>query len=130
MYAGWFANALGKLNPKPVRNETFEETLSDAPKKQKWTRWRALVLRTWAVDPELCPHCHKQMKRAKKALLLEHELQRLLKNLDIGNCPTRPRSPPAPTQAKSQFQIPSSSTTEAKSPKTGIRRMQPSQAQA
>ena len=96
MYAGWFANALGKLNPKPVRNETFEETLSDAPKKQKWTRWRALVLRTWAVDPELCPHCHKQMKRAKKALLLEHELQRLLKNLDIGNCPTRPRSPPPP----------------------------------
>ena len=50
---------------------------------------------TWAVDPEVCPRCPKQMKRSK-ALLMQHELQRLLKNLDIGNYPTRPRSPPPP----------------------------------
>lgn len=54
---------------------------------------RALVLRTWAVDPELCPQCRKQMKRAK-ALFEKHELQRLLKNLGIGRYPIRPRSPP------------------------------------
>ena len=75
-YAGWFANALGKLNPKKVN--------ADSPNlevpKPKWVRWRALVLRTWAVDPELCPQCRKQMKRAK-ALFEKHELQRLLKNL-------------------------------------------------
>ena len=68
--------------------------------KPKWVRWRALVLRTWAVDPELCPRCRKQMKRAK-ALLMQHELQRLLKNLDIGNYPTRPRSPPPPEPEQS-----------------------------
>ena len=35
------------------------------------------------------------MKRAK-TLLEQHELQRLLKNLDIGQYPIRPRSPPPP----------------------------------
>ena len=93
-YAGWFANALGKLNPKKVN--------ADSPNlevpKPKWVRWRALVLRTWAVDPELCPQCRKQMKRAK-ALVEKHELQRLLKNLGIGRYPIRPpssRRPPNP----------------------------------
>jgi len=71
---------------------------------------RTLILRTWAVDPELCPRCHKEMKRAR-TLLEQHELQRLLKNLNIGpegvlalglrrshGCqyPMRPRSPPPP----------------------------------
>jgi len=58
-------------------------------------RWRTLILRTWAVDPELCPRCHKEMKRAR-SLLERHELRRLLKNLDIGQYPMRPRSPPPP----------------------------------
>ena len=88
-YAGWFANALGKLNPK-AEQETPETPENPKP---KWVRWRALVLRTWAVDPELCPRCRKQMKRAK-ALVEQHELQRLLKNLGIGRYPIRPRSPP------------------------------------
>lgn len=30
----------------------------------KWVKWRTLILRSWAVDPELCPRCHKEMKRA------------------------------------------------------------------
>ena len=93
-YAGWFANALGKLNPKPVQVESAESTPPEAP-KQKWIRWRALVLRTWAVDPELCPRCHKLMKRAR-ALFDQHELRRLLQNLGIGQYPMRPRSPPPP----------------------------------
>ena len=57
---------------------------------------RALILRSWAIDPELCPRCQKEMKRAR-ALLQQHELQRLLKNLGIGFYPTRPRSPPPPS---------------------------------
>ena len=44
----------------------------------------------WAVDPELCPKCGKEMKRAK-ALNEQHELQRLLNNLGIGLYPARPR---------------------------------------
>ena len=81
-YAGWFANALGKLNPKPARAESEESSATGAPSK-KWVRWRTLILRTWAVDPELCPRCNKEMKRAK-SLVEQHELQRLLKNLGIG----------------------------------------------
>ena len=54
------------------------------------------VLRCWAVDPELCPKCSKEMKRSK-TLMDQHELQRLLKNLDIGLYPVRPRSPPPPS---------------------------------
>ena len=52
-------------------------------------------LASWAVDPELCPRCQKEMQRAK-ALVQQHELNRLLKNLGIGLYPTRPRSPPPP----------------------------------
>ena len=74
--------------------ESAESTPPEAP-KQKWVRWRALVLRTWAVDPELCPRCHKLMKRAR-ALFDQHELRRLLQNLGIGQYPMRPRSPPPP----------------------------------
>ena len=94
-YAGWFANALGKLNPKPAASETLPV---EEPKSSRWVKWRTLILRCWAVDPELCPRCHKEMKRAK-ALLDQHELQRLLKNLGIGLYPARPRSPPPPRTA-------------------------------
>jgi len=45
-YAGWFANALGKLNPKP---EPAEEPEESAPKATKrWVKWRTLILRCWA----------------------------------------------------------------------------------
>ena len=47
-YAGWFANAQGKLNPKPARAESEESSATGAPNK-KWARWRTLILRTWAV---------------------------------------------------------------------------------
>ena len=50
---------------------------------------RTLILRCWAVDPELCPKCGKEMKRSK-ALTEQAELQRLLKNLGIGLYPTGP----------------------------------------
>ncbi len=91
-YAGHFANALGNLNPK---QESQVEELTEKSKPGKWVKWRTLILRCWAVDPERCPRCNKEMKRAR-ALLQQHELQRLLKNLGIGLYPTRPRSPPAP----------------------------------
>ena len=92
-YAGHFANALGNLNPK---HESQAEELAEKPKSGKWVKWRTLILRSWAVDPELCPRCQKEMKRAK-ALVQHHELNRLLKNLGIGLYPTRPRSPPPPS---------------------------------
>ena len=95
-YAGWFSNALGKLNPKPGQ---AAPAAVHAP-KPKWVKWRALVLRTWAVDPELCPKCRQEMKRTK-ALLEQHELNRLLKSLNIGGYPTRPRSPPPDRESES-----------------------------
>ena len=88
-YAGWFSNALSKLNPKNVG--TGEER--EKPRKSQWVPWKTLILRTWAVDPENCPRCQKPMQRSK-ALLERHELNRLLENLGIGAYPIRPRSPP------------------------------------
>ena len=73
------------------------------------------MLRTWAVNPELCLRCGKQMKRAK-ALLEQHELQRLLKNLGIGLYPTRPRSPPPPDQEQELFQDSQFSDNESQVP--------------
>jgi hypothetical protein len=59
-YAGYFANALGNLSPKKVEGEPAE------PKKPtRATRWAALILRTWAVDPEQCPKCNKPMRRSR-----------------------------------------------------------------
>ena len=110
-YAGYFANALGQLNLKP---EGAQSKTPETP-KPKWVRWRQLVLRTWAVDPELCPRCRKQMKRAK-ALLEQHELQRLLKNLGIGLYPTRPRSPPPPDQEQELLQDSQFSDNESQVP--------------
>ena len=94
-YAGWFSNALGKLNAKPLRKEAARDDLAEVKPLKKWVRWRTLVLRTWAVDPELCPVCRQQMQRTK-ALIEWQELQRLLKSLGIAGYPTRPRPPPQP----------------------------------
>ncbi|MBT9588614.1 hypothetical protein IV102_35075 [bacterium] len=70
---------------------------SQSSKPSRWVKWRTLILlRCWAVDPELCPQGGKEMRRSK-ALNEQHELQRLLKNLGIGLYPVRPRSPPPPS---------------------------------
>jgi len=96
-YAGWFANALGNLNPSKKESPVVQDDAEEPEKaKSRWVKWRTLVLRCWAVDPELCPKCGKEMKRSK-ALTEQAELQRLLKNLGIGLYPTRPRSPPPPS---------------------------------
>ena len=136
-YAGHFANALGKLNPKP---ESQVEELADKPKSGKWVKWRTLILRSWAVDPELCPQCRKEMKRAgawghrasripsSTTLIQQHELNRLLKNLGIGLYPTRPRSPPPPSLGQdleeSQFSLRSSVGVTNRSPGQAISRVQ------
>ena len=87
-YAGHFANALGNLSAPPdAKKDEVEKPRS------KRSRWAALVLRTWAVDPELCPRCGQTMRRTK-TLFEQQELRRLLKNLGLGSYPLRPRSPP------------------------------------
>ena len=73
--------------------DTAQADVLPATPGRKTTRWAALVLRTWAVDPELCPRCGVVMKRSRP-LRDQAELQRLLDNLAIGKYPTRPRSPP------------------------------------
>lgn len=96
-YAGHFANALGNLNPNKKESSVVQHDAQEPEKaKSRWVKWRTLILRCWAVDPELCPKCGKEMKRSK-ALTEQAELQRLLKNLGIGLYPTRPRSPPPPS---------------------------------
>ncbi|MFN8613660.1 MAG: hypothetical protein U0931_39360 [Vulcanimicrobiota bacterium] len=95
-YAGHFANALGNLKPRREKPTNSDEMGEPKKTTSKWVKWRTLILRCWAVDPELCPKCGKEMKRSK-ALSQQHELQRLLKNLGIGLYPTRPRSPPPPS---------------------------------
>ena len=62
------------------------------------TRWAALILRTWAVDPELCPKCNKPMCRSR-AIMDREELLRLLHSLGLDKYPNRPRSP-APPEAE------------------------------
>ena len=86
-YAGHFANALSKLKPKP-RTES-DEGVPAGPSGGKSSRWAALVLRTWAVDPELCPRCGNTMKRSRP-LRDQTELERLLNNLNIGKYPCGP----------------------------------------
>jgi hypothetical protein len=96
-YAGHFANALGNLNPNKKESSVVQHDAQEPEKaKSRWVKWRTLILRCWAIDPELCPKCGKEMKRSK-ALTEQAELQRLLKNLGIGLYPTRPRSPPPPS---------------------------------
>ena len=93
VYAGYFANALGKLNPKPPKNETSE--MPEPKRPSRITRWAALVLRTWAIDPEKCPKCGQLMKRSR-AILEREELRRLLRCLGEDKYPPRPCSPPPP----------------------------------
>jgi len=89
-YAGYFANALGNLSPKKAEGEVAE------PKKPtRATRWAALILRTWAVDPEQCPKCNKPMRRSR-ALMDRQELLRLLHSLGLDQYPKRPHSPAPP----------------------------------
>lgn len=95
-YAGHFANALGNLNLSKKESPVVQDEAEEPEKAKRWVKWRTLILRCWAIDPELCPKCGKEMKRSK-ALTEQAELQRLLKNLGIGLYPTRPRSPPPPS---------------------------------
>jgi len=91
-YAGWFANALGNLKDPSEEPKPEQQT---GKKASRYTRWAALVLRTWATDPELCWQCGKTMVRSR-TLFDPEELRRLLKNLKLGDYPSRPRSPPPP----------------------------------
>jgi len=116
---------LGNLNPK---QESQVEELAEKPKSGKWVKWRTLILRTWAVDPELCPRCHKEMKRAK-ALIQQHELNRLLKNLGIGLYPSDPARRHHPPSVRS-WKNRSSPTVNARSRPTGTIGKQPDQASA
>ena len=47
-YAGAFANALGKLNPKPESAESSEAAVSEVAPKPKWVRWPRRGSRTRA----------------------------------------------------------------------------------
>jgi hypothetical protein len=100
-YAGYFANALSKLKPGTKSEAADTGTAGPSP-GSKSSRWAALVLRTWAVDPELCPRCGNTMKRSRP-LRDRTELERLLNNLNIGKYPTRPRSPPPPDLDEEHF---------------------------
>ena len=64
----------------------------------RYIPWNLLVLRSWAVDPELCPRCGETMRR-EKPIYKQPELGQLLKSLRIGRYPERP--PPAPPPARS-----------------------------
>jgi hypothetical protein len=89
-YAGYFANALGNLSPKKAEGQSTEPKRSTGR-----TRWAALILRTWAVDPEQCPKCNKPMRRSR-AIMDRQELLRLLHSLGLDKYPIRPRSPAPP----------------------------------
>gem|GEM_PF-6285080 len=91
-YAGWFANALGNLKDPLEEPKPEQQTRSKA---SRYTRWAAMVLRTWSIDPELCWQCGQKMVRSR-TLFDPEELRRLLKNLKLGDYPIRPRSPPPP----------------------------------
>jgi len=106
-YAGWFANALGNLRDPHEETKPKQQT---GAKTSRYTRWAALVLRTWATDPELCWQCGQKMGRSR-TLFDPEELRRLLKNLKLGDYPegvlvadsrseaghpSRPRSQPPP----------------------------------
>jgi hypothetical protein len=94
-YAGYFANALGNLKNPNAENPPASSQSATSKRYTRYTRWAALVLRTWALDPELCWQCGKTMLRSR-TLFERQELLRLLKNLKLDNYPSRPRSPPPP----------------------------------
>lgn len=96
-YHGWFANPTGHLSRK-------QEPTEKAPNPRG--RWAARVLRVWQVDPELCPHCGKQMSRSR-AVLDRLELVKLLKALGrFGYPPRPPPRPPEPLEPDIDPQCP------------------------
>ena len=92
-YAGAFANSLQMLSAS--KNEPEEVDTPEPKPKSRWTKWAALILRTWQVDPELCPKCREKMTRGK-TIFERVELNRILKALGVGDYPKRHRSPPPP----------------------------------
>ena len=97
-YAGHYANATGNLSRKP---DEVEEAKEEQPKSGRYIPWNLLVLRNWAVDPELCPRCGETMRR-EKPIYKQPELGQLLKSLKIGRYTERP--PPALPPARSAYQ--------------------------
>lgn len=93
-YAGYYANATGNLSQKTDEvDESKEQQAEPRQKSGRYIPWNLLVLRCWAVDPELCPLCGETMRR-DKPIYKQPELSRLINSLRIGRYPERP--PPAP----------------------------------
>ena len=92
-YAGAFANTLQMLSV-PKNGPEAVATPTPTPQSRR-TKWAALILRTWQVDPELCPKCRQKMTRGK-TIFERAELNKILKALRIGDYPKRHRSPPPP----------------------------------
>ena len=92
-YAGHYANATGNLSSKSTEAEEELQEQPRAASKSRYIPWNLLVLRCWAVDPELCPRCGETMGR-DKPIYKQPELSQLLNRLRIGRYPERP--PPAP----------------------------------
>lgn len=93
-YAGHYANATGNLSPKTDGIETEEkQEVHLGTDRRRYVPWNLLVLRCWAVDPELCPRCGERMER-DKPVYKQPALSQLLNSLRVGKYPQRP--PPAP----------------------------------
>ena len=97
-YAGAFANTLQMLSV-PKNGPEAVATPTPTPQSRR-TKWAALILRTWQVDPELCPKCRQKMTRGK-TIFERAELNKILKALRIGDYPKRHRSPPPPEDEES-----------------------------
>jgi hypothetical protein len=97
-YAGHYANSTGNLSGKADEVEEELQEQRRPTSKPRYIPWNLLVLRCWAVDPELCPLCGETMRR-DKPIYKQPELSRLLNSLRIGRYPERP--PPAPPPALS-----------------------------
>jgi hypothetical protein len=101
-YAGHYANATGNLSlKKDEAEQKDEQEVSVQPGGRGYVPWNLLVLRCWAVDPELCPRCGERMER-DKPVYKQPALSQLLKSLRVGKYPQRPPpAPPPQTQAAS-----------------------------
>ena len=101
-YAGHYANATGNLSlKKDEAEQKDEQEVSVQPGGRRYVPWNLLVLRCWAVDPELCPRCGERMER-DKPVYKQPALSQLLKSLRVGKYPQRPPpAPPPQTQAAS-----------------------------
>ena len=93
--APWFRPL--KRQDKIDKSDEVEEAKEQQPKSGRYIPWNLLVLRCWAVDPELCPRCGETMRR-EKPLYKQPELSLLLQSLK-GQYPERP--PPTPPPARS-----------------------------